>query len=52
MDIEYTRKVCKRLGVKFAEKNHRIYNDPPVIKFVHPRSFQSSETAKEKNEKS
>ena len=34
MDIEDTRKACKRLGVKFAEANDRIYNEPPSMSFI------------------
>ena len=34
MDIEDTRKACKRLGVGFAEANHRIYNEPPSMSFI------------------
>ena len=34
MEIEDTRKACKRLGVKFAEANDRIYNEPPSMSFI------------------
>ena len=34
MDIDDTRKACKRLGVKFAEANDRIYNEPPSMSFI------------------
>ena len=34
MNIEDTRKACKRLGVGFAEANDRIYNEPPSMSFI------------------